>query len=254
MRQLKASRIAGVFLMLGIQAASAAVEVHRCKVSRSDADEVFRSTKQGKGSSVDPLFMACVAEFLELRERSEDAEWLLLEVVRRASRLGERESADALAALGRFYARAGQTERVVDIWQRIVTKQDANAKSLGLFLLEPAAVELAEANYRRRDFDGSMRLVVLLLHYEAESGTKGLFRETWLPYLLARQGRKAEAVRTFDERIAAAREIAERDGVPLLLADELEALSDFLITIGESEEADAAKQEAERILRQSPPG
>jgi hypothetical protein len=220
----------------------------RCRIRESDADQVLESARAGEVGSADPTLFACVAAALDARERSDDAEWLLQAAVTFAQGRGDIWRAEARAELGRFYARNGRINEAERAWRQIAAIADSPARIRGQFVMAPDLILLSEERYRARYPSSSLRLLELIKDYETETGDASLVREPWVPYLLVRLGKK-EAEQHFERRMREAREMATRDNVPLLLAQELEAYSDFLMFIGSTAKAKEVRVQANELRR-----
>lgn len=257
MNRIRAVSIFTMALVLGELCLPVPVEADsltRCRLTRSEVDQIFVSANKAPSSSIDPILLTCAANALENRERMDDAQRLFLEAVRSAEAQARGDDlGDTLGELGQFYARNGRPGGVTEAWNRIAAIENGSGRVRGFFLLAPDVLQLAETLYRAEDLSQSFKLVTLVQAYQAETGHPLILGESWIPYLFARLGHTEEALRLFHERIRVARQLAARDGTPLFLAQELESMVDFLASIGRLNEANAARQEAELIRKSREP-
>jgi hypothetical protein len=223
--------------------ASSIERLSTCRIDASDADQILDVEHRSGGPATDPEFIGCAAENLELRGRYEEAEWLYVRAVETAEAGAASQLARSLSELVQFYARNGRAAQLETAWPRLLKV------GKGSDVLFPAlyTLELSETYFRSGDYVMSARLVGLIERYDAESGSRLVAEEDWLPYLFAKVGRTDDALEVLDQRISDARKEAVASGTSMDLASELDRYADFLASIGKSEAADAKRKEAQEI-------
>jgi tetratricopeptide (TPR) repeat protein len=228
--------------------ASSIERVSRCRIGAKDADQVLDAERRTDGSTTDPELIVCAAENLESRGRHDEAEWLYVRAVEAAEGGAPSYVARSSSELAQFYARNGRAAELETMWPRLLKVRK------GSDILLPAlyTLEMSETYFRSGDYALSSRLVGLVERYDAESGSRLVAEEDWVPYLFAKVGRIDDALETLDRRIEEAREEAVASGTSMHIAGELDRYADFLSSIGRSEAASAKREEAQEIRSRGP--